>query len=209
MDAVRNAGGVPIILPVGETDTKELIRVIDGIIFSGGGDIDPNWYGGVSHPTNYNIDPERDRFELALMNIVLESKLPTLCICRGTQILNIVLGGNLIPHLPDVYGEKVAHRTRDKKPVNHFVKIQPRSLLAILMNKTVKNVKSRHHQSLDVLGKGLNPVAWSDDGVVEAVELKQNKLLLAVQWHPELNSAENPSENHLFLDLVKKAKKAN
>lgn len=208
MDAVRNAGGVPIILPVGGADLRELIHFIDGIIFSGGGDIDPNWYGGDSHSTNYNIDPERDRFELALMNIVLKSKLPTLCICRGTQILNIVLGGNLIPHIPDVFGETVFHRTPDRKPVDHMIKIRPKSFLAIIMNKKVRNVKSWHHQSLDKLGKGLNAVAWSDDGVVEAVELKKNELLLAVQWHPELNAAENPLENHLFLDLVKKAKKS-
>lgn len=205
MDAVRNAGGLPVILPIGESNPKEIVEIIDGLIFSGGGDIDPTWFGGTAHSTNYNIDKIRDRFELALMNAILESKLPTLCVCRGTQILNIVLGGNLISHIPEVYGEKVLHRTAERKPLDHSIKLRPKSRLSKILQKTVLEVKSWHHQALDTLGKGLNSVAWADDGVIEAVELKNNETLVAVQWHPELNAAEDPSNNLLFVALVNSA----
>ncbi|HEV8647354.1 MAG TPA: gamma-glutamyl-gamma-aminobutyrate hydrolase family protein, partial [Burkholderiales bacterium] len=117
LDAVRRAGGVPVLIAPGEPRWEAILDVVDALILSGGGDIDPSRYNGKRHETNYAIDQERDALELELGRCVIASGMPTLGICRGAQILNVVQGGKLIEHIPDEFGEKVLHRAPPREPV--------------------------------------------------------------------------------------------
>ena len=205
VDVVRLAGGVPLVLPAVEGEIPEALEVIDALILPGGGDVDPAHYGGVRHDANYGISPERDGFELALARAALARRdLPILCICRGMQLLNVALGGDLVSHIPDHYGEKVKHRHPELKPVVHPVRLAPDSGLASILGATELIVHSVHHQAVGRLGTGLRAVAWSPDGVVEAVESANHRFLIAVQWHPELGALGDERQRRLFEALVRR-----
>ncbi len=202
VDAVRRAGAVPIILPVGEPDPGRLLAPLGALIVSGGGDIDPGAYGGARHETVYSVCEERDRFEFALARAALaDMRVPMLCICRGLQVLNVVCGGTLHVHLPDVVGAAIDHRRPERKPTAHPVRIDPDSRLAAILGVTECEVVSWHHQAVDRLGDGLRPVAWAADGVIEAVEHVDHPWCLAVQWHPEMQ-LEDPVQERLFRALI-------
>jgi putative glutamine amidotransferase len=203
VQSVLRAGGLPLLLPTAAVDavTPWLDRV-HGLILIGGGDIDPASYGAAPHDTIYNLDNDRDACEFALAKSALERKMPLLAICRGMQVVNVVLGGTLHRHLPEVYGEKVAHRLPPRETTRHPVDIAADALVAGAMGGTRVDTVSWHHQAVDRLGEGLHPVAWSEDGVVEAMELEDNPNLLAVQWHPELSAAEDPAQQGLFDRLI-------
>jgi putative glutamine amidotransferase len=206
VDVVRLAGGVPVVLPAVEGDIPEALEVIDGLILPGGGDVDPAHYGGERHDANYGISPERDGFELALARAALaRPDLPILCICRGMQLLNVALGGGLVSHIPDDYGEQVAHRHPELKPVVHPVRIDPDSRLGRILGATELTVHSVHHQAVGRLGTGLRAVAWSPDGVIEAIESANHRLLIAVQWHPELAALGDERQRRLFEAIVRRA----
>ena len=203
VDVVRLAGGVPLVLPAVEGEIPELLDVIDALILPGGGDVDPAHYGGVRHDANYGISSERDGFELALARAALARRdLPILCVCRGMQLLNVALGGDLVSHIPDRYGEKIAHRHPELKPVVHAVRIDPASRLGKILGATELTVHSVHHQAVGRLGTGLRAVAWSDDGVIEAIESANHRFLMAVQWHPELGALGDERQRRLFEALV-------
>ncbi len=205
IDAVRRAGGMPVLLPPGEPRALELLGRLDGLVLAGGGDIDPAIYGGSPHETIYMVDADRDRTELALARRAVEAKLPTLGICRGSQVLNVALGGSLIEHLPDVVGEKVLHRTADRQPTRHGVAIDGASRLARILGTQSLEPASWHHQAVRRLAPGLEVVARAADGVVEAFELPSHPWLVAVQWHPELRAAEDPAEQRLFDAFIQAA----
>ena len=205
VEAVRLAGGLPIILPPGEQGITVVLERVDGLILSGGGDIDPNLYDGSKHPANYMVDAERDRYELPLARLAVEKGHPTLAICRGTQVLNVALGGDLIEHIPDVYGDELAHRLPSRKPVDHEVRVAPDTHLAQILGQTEPIVRSWHHQALKRLGKGLQPTAWAADGVIEAVESGSSGWLIGVLWHPELTLSTEPSQR-LFSALIAAAR---
>lgn len=194
VDAVRRAGGLPLLLAPGEEGPEEILQHVDGLVFSGGGDLDPAHFAGDAdadpHPTQYGVDEERDRFELALMRAALEHATPTLAICRGLQLLNVVRGGDLHVHLPDVVGEDVLHRMPERRPATHPVRLAPECRLSAIYRATAIQTVSWHHQAVNRLGRGLVPVGWAEDGTVEAVEVQGCPWLLAVQWHPEMNEAE-------------------
>jgi putative glutamine amidotransferase len=155
LDAVRAAGGVPILLTPGESDLARLLNVLDGIVFSGGGDIEPEQYGGQPHHTVYAVDPERDEFDLALAKLALQSNLPILAICRGMQVLNVAAGGTLVAHICDRYGTEILHRTEQPRhPVEHVVQVQPASRLAKILGQTELPIVSWHHQAVDRLAVG-------------------------------------------------------
>jgi len=202
IDAVRRAGGCAVLLPPGEPQLDVVLGKLDGLIIAGGGDIDPQCYGGTQHPSVYMIDRERDDMELAMARRVLESQLPTLCICRGTQILNVVLGGTLHVHLPDVVGETILHRAPPREPTPHPVQIEGSSRLAELMGQTTTEPMSWHHQAIDQLGTGLQVVARAADEVIEAIEYPNHPWLIGVQWHPELSAADDAAQQRLFDELV-------
>ncbi|APZ44399.1 gamma-glutamyl-gamma-aminobutyrate hydrolase family protein [Acidihalobacter ferrooxydans] len=202
VSAVRRAGGVPVLLTPGMPPPGDWLERLDGLILSGGGDIDPARYGGAPHEALYAIDAQRDAFEFALLAAALARRMPLLAICRGLQVLNVHLGGTLHEHLPDVYGEQVAHRAPPREPTPHALRIAPGSRLAALLGGEAAVASSWHHQGIDTLGRGLTPVAWAPDGLIEAVELADYPWLAAVQWHPELTADKDPAQQALFDALV-------
>jgi putative glutamine amidotransferase len=208
VDAVRRAGGLPVLLPPGEPRLDLWLEIVDGLILTGGGDVHPSRYGGAEHPSIYNTDPDRDRDELELARHLVRSGLPGLCICRGLQVLNVALGGTLIAHLPDAVGDAVAHRTEDRKPIPHAVTIGGGSRLADVLGATDIAPASLHHQAIAELGEDLEVVARAPDGTIEAVEVRGAPSLLAVQWHPELTAAEDAVQQRLFDEVVRMARAA-
>lgn len=120
-NAVRRAGGVPILLPPGEPEPAILLKVVDGLVFTGGGDLAPATYNATSHPSVYGVDRERDTSELALAKLALASDIPVLGICRGLEVLMVASGGDLVQHLPDEFGETIRHRLALLRPSEHPV----------------------------------------------------------------------------------------
>jgi putative glutamine amidotransferase len=202
VDAVRAAGGLPLLLPPGDENPGELLDAVDGIVFGGGGDLDPNLFGSRVHATHYAVDRERDAFEMVLMNGALQRGVPVLGICRGLQVLNVLRGGDLHLHLPEAVGESVIHRQSSKRHVHHPVRIAAGSRLAELLGTEHLDVASWHHQGVDRLGRDLRAVAWAADGTVEAVEDPKQPGVLAVQWHPELQQDEGSPQRLLFRALT-------
>lgn len=178
--AVEGAGGTPVLIPPlsnGDALAPVLER-LDGLIFPGGLDVDPAEYGELPHPT-VEINPLLDRLELAAARWAAQADVPVLGICRGQQLLNVALGGSLVQHLE-------AHRQAEPHgALSHRISVQPDSRLADLLGATNVQVNSHHHQAVACLGNGLRAVAWSPDGVIEAVESTSHPWLLAVQFHPE------------------------
>jgi putative glutamine amidotransferase len=205
IDAVRRAGACVLLLPPGEPHLSTVLARLDGLIIAGGGDIDPARYGGRSHDTVYMVDHERDEMELSLARRVIDCELPTLCICRGSQILNVALGGSLHVHLPDVVGERVPHRAPPRQPTPHPVEVDPQSRLAELLGPIDRDPMSWHHQAIDRLATGLRVVAHAADGVIEAIEYPDHPWLIGVQWHPEITAADDPAQQRLFDGLVRAA----
>ena len=180
---VAAAGGLPVQLSM-DADPVALARRLDGIVLSGGADVDPLRYGGKIAPNMTEIEPERDAFELALVAAALEEGTPILGICRGTQLLNIFRGGTLVADLPEYSGE--AHPTT-RWPAElrrHRVTFAPGGVLASLYGTEVWT-NSLHHQAVGEPGAGVRVVGWADDGVIEAIEYDGHDVI-AVQWHPEL-----------------------
>lgn len=210
VDAVRGAGGSPVLLPPGDADPMALLDGVEGVLLCGGGDIDPALFGGPSgHDAQYSTCPERDAFELALVELCLARRVPTLAICRGLQVLNVSLGGDLHVHLPDVVGEAVAHRVSRERHTHHSVRIAEDSRLAALLGACEVSVASWHHQAIDRLGAGLRAVAWAYDGTIEAVEADAHPELWAIQWHPELQVDEpDGRQRRLFEALVARSRAA-
>ncbi|MFQ5822806.1 MAG: gamma-glutamyl-gamma-aminobutyrate hydrolase family protein [bacterium] len=204
VDAVRTAGGVPILLLPGESSPSQLLELVDGLIFVGGGDIDPALYGGSNHPTISREDPERDAFELALARQALRKDIPVLGICRGSQLLNVATGGDLVAHVPDEFGLEVLHQGENGEAAEHLVQIAPESRLAKIIGLTELSVVSKHHQGLRTVTPVWRVVAQAPDGVIEALEHKKHSWLLAVLWHPEL-SLEDPRHQRIFQALIKAA----
>lgn len=210
VDSVRRAGGVPLLIPPGQTDVAGILSILDGLLLAGGGDLDPALYGGEMHETIYMIDTERDLSELELAKAAIDRGFPTLAICRGLQIVNVALGGTLHEHLPDVVGEEVTHRLPPREPVEHHVKIDPQCRLAKLMGETEVLTASWHHQAIDKIAPALTMTAQAEDGTIEAVELADHPWLIAVQWHPELTSHRDAHQQQIFdgfVDWVCKQKK--
>jgi putative glutamine amidotransferase len=202
VDAIRRAGGVPIVLPPMLGPVTEALDAVSALILPGGGDIHPDHYGGDDHDTTYGVCHERDNFELHLARAALERDLPLVCVCRGMQLLNVALGGDLIPHIPDRFGMQIVHRTPDVKATPHPVDIASESHLARVYGAGSVTVQSVHHQAVGRLGDGLRPVAWAPDGVIEALESERHAFVVAVQWHPELDETGDGHPRTLFDELV-------
>src|ERR671936_2998132 len=166
VQAVELAGGRPLLVPPSEEGVDETLDAVDGLIFSGGADIDPDLYGQEPHPETFGVHPERDRAELALLDGALARDLPVLAICRGSQVLNVALGGDLVQHLPDVVGDE-KHKHTPGVFADHEVTLEGGTRLAELLGERAP-VKSHHHQGLGRLGEGLRVAAVAEGGVVEA-----------------------------------------
>ncbi len=198
VDCVRRAGGTVVLIPPGVADFDGLLEHLDGVILAGGGDLDPQCYGGRKHEAIYMLDAERDETELMLARRVIDSGLPTLGICRGTQVINVVLGGTLVEHLPDEVGESIVHRLPPREPTEHCVRVQEGTQLADILRQREFSCASWHHQAIRDVAEGLNVAARAADGVIEAVEMPAHHWLVAVQWHPELTAAREPVQQRLF-----------
>ena len=202
VDGVRAAGAVPVLLPPGESAPDRLLDLVDGLILAGGGDISPGAYGGEPHESVYAVCDERDAFELTLARAALARRdRPLLSICRGMQVLNVVCGGTLHEHIPDAFGDAVAHRLPPRVPVRHPVTVAADSHLAGVLGATRIEACSWHHQSVDRVGEHLRPVAWAEDGVVEALEHVVHPWCVAVQWHPEMQ-LDDPLQRRVFQAFV-------
>jgi putative glutamine amidotransferase len=201
VDAVRSGGGLPVLLAPGELDPGEALEAVDAVVFAGGGDIDPGRTGG-AHETNYAVDVERDAFEFGLLEAALEREVPVLAICRGLQLLNVLRGGTLHAHLPDAFGDGVAHRVPPLDPTPHGVTLEEGVALGRVFASAELEIASWHHQAVDRLGAGLRPAAFAPDGVVEALELDGAPFVMAVQWHPELQREPDSPQLGLFRALA-------
>jgi putative glutamine amidotransferase len=200
LDGVVAAGGVPVLLPpVGHVTAGVLSRV-DGLLVAGGADVDPVQYGAVRRPATGPARPDRDVAEHTLIEAALANGVPLLAVCRGMQLLNVVLGGTLHQHLPDVVGTG-EHLPAPGRFGHVPVKVLQGSRLAGILGSEV-DVHCHHHQAIDALGAGVVPVAWAGDGTVEAVELSEPEFVVGVQWHPE----EDGVDRRLFQALVDAAR---
>jgi putative glutamine amidotransferase len=181
--SVERAGGRALLVPPSEDAVDETLDALDGLVLSGGEDLHPELYGADPHPETQQTRPERDRAELALLEGALARDMPVLATCRGSQVLNVALGGDLEQHLPDRLGSD-RHRHTPGEFADHDVDLKEGSRLAGLLGDRAP-VKSHHHQGYGRLGDGLEPVAWAEDGTIEALELRGKQFALGVLWHPE------------------------
>lgn len=205
--AVEKGGGLPVMLPY-RTDLSlipEIVDLLDGMLFSGGNDLDPALYGETYHPKAEPVDPARQRFELALMAEVEKRRMPTLGICLGSQLMNVYRGGSLYQFLPDLgLQPNLEHRRLGEVAPRHEVDLRPESMAAQAIGKTEINANSSHKQAVQKVGRGLRIIGMSPDGVVEGVEDPSYPLFLGVQWHPE-RLHDEADHLALFKLLVEKA----
>ncbi|MGH3059978.1 MAG: gamma-glutamyl-gamma-aminobutyrate hydrolase family protein [Gaiellaceae bacterium] len=183
VSAIERAGGRPLLVPPSEDGIDETLAVLDGLLFSGGSDIDPDTYGAEAHPETNGVRPERDQAELALLEAALARDMPVLAVCRGSQVLNVALGGDLVQHLPEVVGHE-QHKHTPGVFADHDVEVLPGTKLQALVGDHAP-VKSHHHQGYGRIGDGLRAAARAEDGTVEAIEDPERRFALGVLWHPE------------------------
>jgi putative glutamine amidotransferase len=199
VDAVERAGGRALLVPPAEDDVEQTLDALDGIVFSGGADVDPARYGAEAHPETDTPQARRDAGELALLTAALERDMPTLAICRGFQLLNVARGGDLVQHLPERVGND-DHKQVPGEFAVHPVEIKDGSRLAGIVGAG-SQVTSHHHQALGKVGAGLVETAWAADGTLEAVEDPSLRFAVGVQWHPEAGE-----DAALFEALVEQAR---
>jgi putative glutamine amidotransferase len=187
LEGVTRAGGLAVILPpqqVDSEDARNLLAGLDGLIITGGRDVEAARYGHVAHEKAEKPDRLRDLLEDELISAAIQMKLPFLGICRGAQILNVNRGGNIIQHLPDVVGDN-RYLQGGGNFAHMQMSVREGSLLSSIVGEQVDNAALYHHQAIDEPGEGLQVVAYSPDGIVQAVEVEDHPFGLAVQWHPE------------------------
>ena len=215
---VEAANGIPVVLPTLSADDDDgqlehsaegLVSSIDALVLTGGGDVDPARYGAVAHPQTSTSAAARDSTELALIRAAERRDIPVLAVCRGAQVLNVLRGGTLHQHLPDIVASS------DHAPVRggygrHRIRVSAAGVLATALDASLSgspdrclDVPTNHHQAVADIGRGLVATAWADDGTIEAVEDPAKRFLVGVQWHPE--AGDDPS---LFRALVKAAESA-
>jgi putative glutamine amidotransferase len=201
VEAVYQAGGEPLLMhphaPNGHADADEIrerLRIADAVLLPGGGDLDSTWSGQSPHPSQYDVDLEQDAFDLAVARVVLEQDLPLLAICRGTQAVNVVLGGDTVQDM-DASGGHHRHRVHD-------IEVAPDARLNQICGPRLK-ASCYHHQCIDRLGQGLEVTAHAEDGVIEAVELPARQAwFVGTQWHPEDTAATDPAQAALFAAFI-------
>lgn len=208
-EAIQRAGGIPVVLPstLDDSSQREVFERMDGFLLTGGGDIDPVIFNGTPHPNVYGIDHARDFLEIELVRFAAHNQVPFLGICRGVQVINVALGGNLFTDIGAQVPDAERHDWYPNIPRNkiaHKVSIRSDSRLSFLAGGSKLAVNSLHHQGLDVIPPVLQPVAHSADGLVEAVELWDHRFGLGVQWHPEW-LVESEGNQAIFNGLIRAA----
>jgi putative glutamine amidotransferase len=197
--AVEHAGGRAVVLPPSDDGLEETLAAVDGLIFSGGGDLDPSLYGADAHPETDAPHRNRDHAELGLLQAALERDMPVLAVCRGSQLLNVARGGDLVQHLPDRLGHE-RHKHEPGTFSDHGVRLDPSSKVGALLGDHAP-VKSHHHQGYGRVGEGLREAGWADDGTIEALEDPEKRFAVGVLWHPE-----EGEDFALFRGLVEQAR---
>jgi gamma-glutamyl-gamma-aminobutyrate hydrolase PuuD len=197
--AVERAGGRPLLVPPSQAGVDETLDALDGLLLSGGSDLDPDLYDQEPHEETFGVHPQRDRAELALLEAALDRDMPVLAVCRGSQVLNVARGGDLVQHLPDVVGDE-KHKHTPGAFADHDVALEDGTRLASLLGDRAP-VKSHHHQGFGKIGRGLRVAAHAEDGTIEAVEDPERRFALGVLWHPEAGE-----DRRLFEELVRQAK---
>jgi len=202
-DAVIGAGGLPIPVPscYPEEVLSELYSRLDGILFSGGGDIAAEHFNGDRHPSITRVDPDRDLTELTLLRSAAEDGKPFLGICRGIQVMNVALGGSLYTHIPDQLPNALDHPGTRYRELVHLVNVDESAHLAGILGETLLHVNSLHHQGVKDPAPCLRPAGYSPDGLIEAVELPGHPYAIGVQWHPEWLT-DQPAVQRLFKSFV-------
>ena len=180
---VESAGGRALLVPPSDDGIEETLDALDGVVFSGGGDLDPTSYGADAHERTAGVHAGRDSAELALLRAALERDMPVLAICRGSQVLNVARGGDLDQHLPETLGHE-GHKERLGEFSEHEVAVESGSRLGEIIGERVP-VKSSHHQGFGRIGEGQVVTARADDGTLEALEDPSKRFALGVLWHPE------------------------
>ena len=208
--AITRAGGLPLLIPIGIDlqSLDSLIDIVDGVLFTGGGDIDLSYFDGVTHPRVYGVSPERDQLEFALLKAILEKHLSFLAICRGIQVLNVAFGGTLHTHIQDQVDNALKHDWFPGYPrdnLAHTVSLTCDSLLFKILGADDVPVNSLHHQGIAKVGNGLEAIAFAPDGLVEGLVVEGEKFALGVQWHPEC-LPDDPGMQNLFGKFIEACK---
>lgn len=210
--AVDAAGGFPVVIGYGtEAAVRRALRLFDGLLLTGGGDVDPAHFGEAPHPALGDVDPERDAFELLAARLAAEAGRPLFGICRGAQVLNIAFGGDLFQDLSAQRGGPlVLHQQRGPRTwPAHVVSVARGSRLEAIVGGERLRVNSFHHQAIRRVAPGWRAVAWSEDGVIEAIERPDVPFAVGVQWHAEaLAAAGDPAALRLFAAFVEAAREA-
>lgn len=212
VSAVYDAGGLPLILPVLPEAAEQLIGMLDGVVLSGGGDMDPSLYGRVRHAATDGVSPERDDLELRVFAAARERGLPILGICRGHQVINVAMGGTLIQDLPDERPSSVEHRQHlagldlKRDDVSHPVELNAGCRLAAIYGTTTVMTNSYHHQAVDDPAPGIVITGRAEDGTVESFEAPGEPFLVAMQWHPEALYRKHTEHVRPFLALIDAAR---
>ena len=204
--SVAANGGIPIILPFLNPELGlETLSICDGIILSGGEDVDPKFYEQDPHRNLGPTTSERDLVEIAIVKYALENNIPLLAICRGVQILNVALGGTLIQDIHSQVKEPIQHSQKiDRSRDTHWVTISKDSKLYQVLGSDRIRVNSLHHQAIDRIANDLRVIAQSSDGIIEAVEyIHPTTFTIGVQWHPESMATTNNMMNSLFAEFIK------
>jgi putative glutamine amidotransferase len=208
--SIAEAGGVPVIIPLGlgHRQLQDLYPRLDGVLFTGGGDIHPGRFSGKSHERVAGVDEDRDELEIRLFQELALKGTPFLGICRGLQALNVACGGKLYTHIADQHPNALEHTYYPDWPrdyLAHSIKVDENSFLASVLGETYLEVNSLHHQAISELAPGLLPTAYAPDGVIEAVEIPGHPFGLAVQWHPEWLQTYTPHRAifRAFIEAVK------
>lgn len=210
VDAVRAAGGVPVILPTDEQELEDVLPRLDGLLISGGGDIDPALYGDETvHETTYGIDADRDAFEIEAFRYAEAQDLPTLCICRGIQVMAVAMGGTLDQDIPSSSPDGLEHRQQEigkmRDDVSQTVVIAPGNPLSNAVGAERMEVNSFHHQAVKSPGPTLVTVATTEDGTIEGLWHPGMTFGIGVQWHPEMLAANRPDHASIFKAFVQAA----
>jgi putative glutamine amidotransferase len=198
--ALEGAGARVLLVPPDADGVEETLDALDGLLLSGGNDLDPASYGAEAHPETTGTKPARDRGELALLEGALARDMPMLAVCRGFQVLNVARGGDLVQHLPEAVGHE-RHREVPGTFSEHGVRVDDASRLGAALGAAAPGVKSHHHQGIGRIGAGLRETAWADDGTIEAVEDPDKRFAVGVLWHPEAGE-----DRKLFDALVAEAR---
>ncbi|HIE26020.1 TPA: gamma-glutamyl-gamma-aminobutyrate hydrolase family protein [Candidatus Poribacteria bacterium] len=206
ISAIEHAGGAPVVLPIVEDEEciSGFIDIIDGLLLSGGGDIDPSFFNEEPISALGSIDPNRDSVEMLLSKAALEQDLPVLAICRGIQVLNVAAGGTLYQDISQHSKETLKHRqSAPGWHASHTIQMEPGSLISEIFGKRTGRVNSFHHQAVRDAADGFYVSARSNDGIIEAIESREYRFMLGVQFHPEMMFQHHPEAANIFAAFVK------